>query len=102
MMVMWIRVQLRSEILDGQGVRYEEARCQDPASAWRKTSVTVCRLDDAREDDTLKLAQTLRARHRPFNFRVVHRFEPQRGSPAARDAARSSRRPTGRISSRIC
>ncbi len=36
-------------------------------------------LDDASEDDTLKVAQALRATHRPLNIRVVHRFEPRRG-----------------------
>ncbi len=36
-------------------------------------------LDDASEDDTLKVAQALRTKHRPLNIRVVHRFEPRRG-----------------------
>jgi dolichol-phosphate mannosyltransferase len=36
-------------------------------------------LDDASEDDTLKVAQALRSKHRSLNIRVVHRFEPRRG-----------------------
>lgn len=36
-------------------------------------------LDDASEDDTLKVAQALRAKHKPLNLRVIHRFEPRRG-----------------------
>src|SRR5438045_1755926 len=36
-------------------------------------------LDDASTDETLKVAQELRSRHRPLNIRVVHRFEPRLG-----------------------
>lgn len=36
-------------------------------------------LDDASEDGTLQAAQALRAKRRPLNIRIVHRFEPRRG-----------------------
>lgn len=36
-------------------------------------------LDDASEDRTLEVAQSLRARHKSLNIRVVHRFEPRLG-----------------------
>ncbi len=36
-------------------------------------------LDDASEDETLKVAQALRAKRKPLNIRVVHRFKPRRG-----------------------
>ncbi len=36
-------------------------------------------LDDASTDETLQVAQALRAKHRPLNIRVIHRFEPRRG-----------------------
>lgn len=36
-------------------------------------------LDDASEDDTIRVARALQARHRALNIRVVHRFTPRRG-----------------------